>query len=71
VLAHVDQELPTVRLVASPMAGMVKYKLTGELVAANLGTFVSDYEAGKLRPHLKSAGMLHSVKFCGGGHIRP
>merc|ERR1711988_620161 len=48
------EELPTVRLVASPMSGMVKYKLAGELTAAALGSFVREYEAGKLQPHLKS-----------------
>merc|ERR1712070_982616 len=45
------EELPTVRLVASPMSGMVKYKLAGDLNTANLESFVRDYEASKLRPH--------------------
>jgi len=54
------EELPTARLVASPMSGMVKYKLTGDLVASNLVTFARDYESGKLRPHLKSESVPES-----------
>merc|ERR1712139_698699 len=41
------EELPTVRLVASPMSGMVKYKFAGEVKADALGVFVREYEAGK------------------------
>lgn len=48
------EELPTVRLVANPMAAMVKYKLVGDVTAAGITDFVTDYEAGKLRPHLKT-----------------
>merc|ERR550537_1656481 len=36
------------------MSGMMKYKLTGEITAANLLAMVGDYNAGKLKPHLKS-----------------
>lgn len=48
------EELPTLRLVSNPMASMVKYKLPGELTAQSVTSFVSEFEAGKLRPHLKS-----------------
>jgi protein disulfide-isomerase A1 len=48
------EELPTARLVASPMSGMVKYKLVGDLTADSLTSFVGDYEGGRLKPHLKS-----------------
>merc|ERR1719221_1993912 len=46
------EELPTVRLVSSPMAGMVKYRLEGDVTEAGITAFVQEYEAGKLRPHL-------------------
>jgi len=48
------EELPTVRLVANPMASMTKYKLEGELKEASIMAFVSDFEAQRLKPHLKS-----------------
>merc|ERR1719456_493219 len=48
------EELPTVRLVTNPQAGMVKYKLTGDISVASFQSFVRDYEGGKLKPHLKS-----------------
>lgn len=48
------EELPTVRLVANPMAGMVKYRLEGEITEAAVTAFVKEYEAGRLRPHMKS-----------------
>merc|ERR1719198_377499 len=47
-------ELPTVRLVANPMAGMSKYKLDNELNAASISAFVRDFHTGALKPHLKS-----------------
>lgn len=48
------EELPTVRLVTNPQAGMVKYKLTGDISVASFQSFVRDFEGGKLKPHLKS-----------------
>jgi len=48
------EELPTIRLVASPLASMTKYKFEGKITAAALGEFVGDFHAGKLKPHLKS-----------------
>lgn len=48
------EELPTVRLVANPMAGMVKYRLEGDVTEAAMASFVKDYEAGNLKPHMKS-----------------
>jgi len=48
------EELPTVRLVATPMASMTKYKLEGELTEASITAFVNDFEAQRLKPHLKS-----------------
>jgi len=48
------EELPTVRLVSNPMASMVKYKLEGEVTEATLSAFVRDFEAQRLKPHLKS-----------------
>merc|ERR1719356_614999 len=48
------EELPTIRLVASPLASMTKYKFEGKITAAALGEFVGDFVAGKLKPHLKS-----------------
>jgi len=49
------QELPTMRLVASPMASMVKYRLdAGAVTQGNIVDFVNSYEAGRLKPHMKS-----------------
>lgn len=48
------EELPTVRLVSNPMASMVKYKLEGEVSEVALSAFVRDFEAQRLKPHLKS-----------------
>jgi protein disulfide-isomerase A1 len=48
------EELPTVRLVANPAAGMTKYRLEGALTEAAMLALVNDFEAGKLRPHFKS-----------------
>lgn len=49
------EELPTVRLVASPMASMTKYRLEGgDVTEAAVVGFVREYEAGRLKPHLKS-----------------
>jgi len=48
------EELPTVRLVANPMAGMVKYRLEGKVTEAAMASFVKEYEAGSLKPHMKS-----------------
>jgi len=49
------EELPTVRLVTSPTAGMTKYKPDApEVTEASLVNFVNDYNAGSLKPHMKS-----------------
>jgi protein disulfide-isomerase A1 len=48
------EELPAVRLVANPLTGMVKYKLEGELTEASIAHFGQTFEAGGLKPHLKS-----------------
>mmetsp|Transcript_6152 Transcript_6152/g.16988 ORF Transcript_6152/g.16988 Transcript_6152/m.16988 type:complete len:501 (-) Transcript_6152:102-1604(-) len=49
------EELPTVRLVTSPVGSMTKYRLEGgEITEATLLSFVHDFEAGKLKPHMKS-----------------
>jgi len=49
------EELPTVRLVANMTTSMTKYKLTGQISAAAITTFVRSYfEGGKLQPHMKS-----------------
>merc|ERR1712190_431864 len=48
------QELPTIRLVVNPQASMLKYKHEGELTEAPISNFLQQYEAGTLRPHLKS-----------------
>jgi len=48
------EELPTLRLVSNPTASMVKYKLEGEVTEASVGAFVRDFEAQRLKPHLKS-----------------
>jgi len=48
------EEMPTVRLVSNPMAGMVKHRLEGEVTEAGIIAFVQEFGAGKLRPHLKT-----------------
>merc|ERR1712232_41872 len=48
------EELPTIRLVSNPMAGMVKYKLEGPVAEASIAEFVREHQAGRLKPHLKS-----------------
>lgn len=48
------EELPTVRLVTDATASMTKYKLTGEITAASVATFVQEFEAGRARAHYKS-----------------
>jgi len=59
------EELPTVRLVKSPMAGMVKYKPeTAEVTEATLVALVRDFDAGALKPHMKSEAKP-------GGHTGP
>lgn len=49
------EELPAVRLVKSPVANMVKYRLEGgKVTEAAILSFVRDYETGRLKPYLKS-----------------
>merc|ERR1712217_575193 len=48
------EELPTIRLVVNPQENMVKYKHEGELTEAPINAFLQQYDAGMLRPHLKS-----------------
>jgi len=49
------EELPTLRLIKSPMAGMVKYRQDSEdLTEAGITSFVRDFQADRLQPHLKS-----------------
>lgn len=48
------EELPTVRLVANPMGSMTKYKLEGPVSEARIVNFVREFEAGQMKPHLKS-----------------
>jgi len=49
------EELPTVRLVTSPVGMMTKYRLEGgEINEQSILHFVHDWEGGKLKPHMKS-----------------
>jgi len=48
------EDLPTIRLVDNVMAGMTKYKLDGEVTASAITTFFQNFEAGTMKPHLKS-----------------
>jgi protein disulfide isomerase len=48
------EDLPTARLVSNPSAALVKYKLEGEITASSLSAFVEGFEAGTLKPHLRS-----------------
>lgn len=48
------EEFPTLRLIVNPMAGMIKYKLEGDITAASVTKFMEDFNAGTLQAHLKS-----------------
>jgi len=48
------EELPTVRLVHDPLVSMTKYKLHGKVTSSAILAFVSNFEAGRLKPHLRS-----------------
>lgn len=48
------EEMPAVRLVSDPTGSMSKYRLEGEVTSAAVVAMVQDFEAGRLRPHLKS-----------------
>mmetsp|Transcript_93623 Transcript_93623/g.265085 ORF Transcript_93623/g.265085 Transcript_93623/m.265085 type:complete len:525 (-) Transcript_93623:53-1627(-) len=48
------EELPTIRLVANPMASMTKFKLEGDVTEVSITSFVRAWEAGQLRAHMKS-----------------
>jgi protein disulfide-isomerase A1 len=46
--------VPTVRLVANPMAVMTKYKMEGEISTPSIVSFAEAFEAARLRPHMRS-----------------
>merc|ERR1712039_628146 len=49
------EEMPTVRIVTSPVGSMTKYRLEGgEITEATILSFVQDFAGDKLKPHMKS-----------------